>query len=316
MKEKLTVEQQIQHMKSKGVQFNIVSEEEAISYLTNNTYYFKIKAYAKNYDKYRTTEKAGQYVNLEFAYLKDLAIIDMLLRHYILKTSVDLEHTMKTRFLRDFNNSEDDGYHLVQMFLDENPSILDDIKRKKENSYTKDLSNKLLTDGFAIWNIIELLSLKDFLMLYQRFYMEYPNARTGHDLYYPMQGVRKLRNAAAHSNCLINTLKRPYSGQVRYNSKVDAFVKNIGSIDKKSRSSNMSNQVVYDFVTMLYLVDEITESMGMKEQTIKELYDLVHGRMVKHADYYKKESAICSTYNFIKKIVDFLYEKTYTNRVI
>lgn len=237
MKEKLTVEQQIQHMKSKGVQFNIVSEEEAISYLTNNTYYFKIKAYAKNYDKYRTTEKAGQYVNLEFAYLKDLAII-------------------------------------------------------------------------------ELLSLKDFLMLYQRFYMEYPNARTSHDLYYPMQGVRKLRNAAAHSNCLINTLKRPYSGQVRYNSKVDAFVKKIGSIDKKSRSSNMSNQVVYDFVTMLYLVDEITESMGMKEQTIKELYDLVHGRMVKHADYYKKESAICSTYNFIKKIVDFLYEKTYTNKVI
>lgn len=240
----------------------------------------------------------------------------MLLRHYILNTSVDLEHTMKTRFLRDFNNSEDDGYHLVQMFLDENPSILDDIKRKKENSYTKDLSNKLLTDGFAIWNIIELLSLKDFLMLYQRFYMEYPNARTGHDLYYPIQGVRKLRNAAAHSNCLINTLKRPYSGQVRYNSKVDAFVKKIDSIDKKSRSSNMSNQVVYDFVTMLYLVDEITESMGMKEQTIKELYDLVHGRMVKHADYYKKESAICSTYNFIKKIVDFLYEKTYTNKVI
>lgn len=137
MKEKLTVEQQIQHMKSKGVQFNIVSEKEAISYLTNNTYYFKIKAYAKNYDKYRTTEKAGQYVNLEFAYLKDLAIIDMLLRHYILKTSVDLEHTMKTRFLRDFNNSEDDGYRLVQMFLDENPSILDDIKRKKENSLYK-----------------------------------------------------------------------------------------------------------------------------------------------------------------------------------
>lgn len=316
MKEKLTVEQQIEHMKSKGIQFNIVSENDAISYLTNNTYYFKIKAYAKNYDKYRTTEKAGQYVNLEFAYLKDLAIIDMLLRHFILKTSVDLEHTIKTRFLRDFNNSEDDGYYLVQKFLDENPLILDEIKRKKENSYTKDLSNKLLKDGFAIWNIIELLSLKDFLLLYQRFYAEYPNARTGHNLYYPMQAVRKLRNAAAHSNCLINTLRRPYSGKVSYNGKVDAFVKRISSIDKKSQRSNLSNQVVYDFVTMLYLVDEITDSSGVKKQTIKEIHDLVHGRMVKNADYYKKESAICSTYNFIKKIVDFLYEKTYTNRVI
>lgn len=316
MKEKLTVEQQIQHMKSKGVQFNIVSEEEAAAYLTNNIYYFKIKAYAKNYDKYRSTEKAGQYVNLEFAYLKDLAIIDMILRHYILKTSVDLEHTIKTRFLRDFNNSADDGYKLVQMFLDENPSILDDIKRKKENSYTKDLANKLLADGFAIWNIVELLSLKDFLRLYQRFYDEYPNARTGRDLYYPMQGVRKLRNAAAHSNCLINTLRRPYTGQVRYNGKVDNFVKKIKTIDKITRDNNMGNQIVYDFVTMLYLVDEITESKGMKEQTFKELHDLIYGRMVKHADYYKKESAICSTYNFIKKVVDFLHEKTYNSQVI
>ena len=92
MKDKLTVEQQIQHMRAKGIQFNIVSEEEAMGYLAKNTYYFKIKAYAKNYDKYRTTEKVGQYVNLEFAYLKDLAIIDMLLRHFILVTSVDLEH--------------------------------------------------------------------------------------------------------------------------------------------------------------------------------------------------------------------------------
>lgn len=316
MKEKLTVNQQIQHMKTKGIQFNIVSEAEAIEYLTKNTYYFKIKAYAKNYDIYRSTGKSGQYVNLEFAYLKDLAIIDMLLRHFILKTTVDLEHTMKTRFLKDFNNSKDDGYKLVQMFLDENPHILEDIKRKKENSYTRDLSEKLIEDGFAIWNIVELLSLKEFLLLYKRFNEEYPEVRNGIDLYYPMQAVRKLRNAAAHSNCILNTLKRPYSGTIRYNGKVDSFVKRIVTIDKKSREHNMSNQVIYDFVTMLYLVDEITESNGVKENTFKELHSLVHGRMVKHAEYYKKESAISSTYHFVKKVVDFLCEKTYTNDVI
>lgn len=41
-----------------------------------------------------------------------------------------------------------------------------------------------------------------------------------------------------------------------------------------------------------------------------------YGRMVKHADYYKKESAICSTYNFIKKIVDFLYEICMRKRIL
>lgn len=311
VKKKLSVEEQVQHMKKKGILFNIVSEKEAQEYLENNTYYFKIKAYAKNYDTYRTGEKQGQYLNLEFAYLKDLAIIDMHLRHFILKASVDLEHTLKTRFLKDFNKSDDDGYKFVKKFLDENPDILDELKSKKINSYTKDLFDKLSSDGFAIWNIVELLSLQQFLRLYNRFYEEYPNALTGHNYYYPMQGVRKLRNASAHSNCLINSLRKPYSGNVRYNSKVDSFVSRIPTIDKRSKDHNMTNQMIYDFITMLYLIDEITESEGLKGQTFSELHDLFAGRMVKHADYYKKESSICSAYAFSKKVVDFLYKKSY-----
>lgn len=306
MKAKLSVEQQIEHMKTKGIGFSIIGEDEAIDYLTKNTYYFKLKAYAKNYDKYQTTEKKGQYVNLEFAYLKDLAIIDMHLRHFILKTSADLEHTVKTHFLRDFNNSPDDGYSLVNMFLSENPDATDALFRKQENSYTSDLTRKLITEGFAIWNIVELLSLKDFLLLYKRFYDEYPDTLTGINLYYPMQGVRKLRNAAAHNNCIINSLRKPYSGKTSYNSKVDSFVKQIKTIDKNSRRNNLSNQIIYDFVTMLYLVDSLTESPGIKNDAFKDLSILVNGRMVKHADYYTKESSITSAYRFLKNIVDFL----------
>lgn len=316
MRKKLSVKEQIEHMKSKGIQFNIVDEETAETYLSQNTYYFKIKSYAKNYDKYNRTEKRGQYVNLEFAYLKDLAIIDMHLRHFILKVSVDLEHALKTRFLRDFNLSDDDGYALIRKFLLENPDIEDDIKRKKENSYTKDLANKLLDEGFAIWNIVELLSLKDFLNLYRRFYEEYPNSLNGHNFYYPMQGIRKLRNAAAHSNCLINSLRKPYTGTPKYNNKVDRFVRNIPSLDKLSIKNNMTNQVIYDFVTMLYLIETLLESEQMKGARIKELYELVHGRMIKNAEYYKKESSICSTYIFVQKIVDFLMETTYNKHEI
>lgn len=316
MKEKLTVKEQIEHMKSKGIQFNIIDEKEAEQYLSENTYYFKLKSYAKNYDKYRSTEKQGQYVNLEFAYLKDLAIIDMHLRHFILKTSIDLEHTLKTRFLKDFNGSDDNGYDLVEKFLSENHDIEERIKKKKDNSYTKDLANKLIKEGFAVWNIVELLSLKDFLRLYKRFYEEYPDSLNGHYMYYPMQGVRKLRNAAAHSNCLINSLRKPYSGNSRYNSKVNAFVKRISGMDKLSIKNNMSNQVVYDFVTMLYLVDDMVKSQQMKEKIITEIHDLIHGRMVRNADYYKKESSIRSAYIFIQKIVDFLDAKTYNNKEI
>ena len=41
MRKKLTVNEQIEHMKSKGIQFNIISEKDAENYLNENTYYFK-----------------------------------------------------------------------------------------------------------------------------------------------------------------------------------------------------------------------------------------------------------------------------------
>ena len=45
-KQKLCIYDQIQHMKRKGIKFNVISEEEAVEYITNNTYCFKIKAFA------------------------------------------------------------------------------------------------------------------------------------------------------------------------------------------------------------------------------------------------------------------------------
>lgn len=50
---KLTIEEQIYHMKNKnGILFEITKEEDAIGFLKKNNYYFKVKSYAKNYDKY------------------------------------------------------------------------------------------------------------------------------------------------------------------------------------------------------------------------------------------------------------------------
>ena len=102
-------------------------------------------------------------------------------------------------------------------------------------------------------------------------------------------------------------MRKPYSGQIKYNNKVDSFVKKISGMDKLSIKHNMSNQVIYDFVTMLYLVDDMVESKGMKKNIISEIYELVHNRMIKNANYYKKESSICSVYTFIRKVVDFLF---------
>lgn len=103
-------------MKAQGIRFSVMTEEDAAKYLEINTYYFKIKVYAKLYEKY--TDKAdsdryGKYIDLDFAYLRDLATIDSYLRKHIFQITLDIEHYLKAALLRDFNRSNEDGYGIV-----------------------------------------------------------------------------------------------------------------------------------------------------------------------------------------------------------
>ena len=54
MKSKITINDQIQHMKYKGIKFNIMSEDDAKDFLSTRTYYFKLKSYAKSFQTMNT----------------------------------------------------------------------------------------------------------------------------------------------------------------------------------------------------------------------------------------------------------------------
>jgi hypothetical protein len=99
-KTKLSIRDQIIHMKDlKGVNFSIINETDAEKFLMENNYYFKLKSYAKNYDKYVSGKSAGKYINLEFAYLKELSTLDMYLRKFIIKMTLDIEHFLKIQLV-------------------------------------------------------------------------------------------------------------------------------------------------------------------------------------------------------------------------
>lgn len=58
---KLTVEEQIQDMIEKNVQFTLYSKEDAKKFLKYNNYYFKLKSYARNYNINSQTKKVLQF---------------------------------------------------------------------------------------------------------------------------------------------------------------------------------------------------------------------------------------------------------------
>lgn len=178
-KNKLSITDQIAYMKNNnGIKFNIVNEEAAKEFLQNNNYYFKLKSYAKNYEKYNSGTNIGKYINVEFAYLKDLSKIDMHLRMYIIKITLDIEHFLKTQLIRDFSeNDKEDGYELVKDFFDKYPYIEKNINDKSKNSACSDLILKY-KDNFAVWNIVEVLSFGDFIRLYEMYYEKYKSDKS------------------------------------------------------------------------------------------------------------------------------------------
>ena len=131
MKPMLSTKELIEHMKEKGITFRETSEKEAMDFLENNNYYMKLAAYRANYEKCAEGKRKGMYQNLDFAYLVELSKLDMHIRKIILEMSLDVEHYLKVRLMNDLsNNPLEDGYNIVEVFLQYNPSAQEDIKRK------------------------------------------------------------------------------------------------------------------------------------------------------------------------------------------
>ena len=91
----LKVNDLITYMKTKGIKFDICNEQDAERHLIGHNNYFKLTSYRKNYTKYTSGSNKGKYENLEFAYLVELARLDVEIRSLLLNISLDIEHFLK-----------------------------------------------------------------------------------------------------------------------------------------------------------------------------------------------------------------------------
>lgn len=268
MKKLLSVDELVEHMKAKGITFNEISENDAKEFLKHNNYYMKLAAYRANYEKCAEGKRQGQYKKLDFGYLKELSTIDMHLRYLIIEMCLDIEHTIKVKLVNDVtNNSSEDGYDIVRKFIaeDNNFRILKNIRSHKSGEYCKDLIEKYYP-YFPVWVFVELISFGD-LLYFCSYYQETYGVQIVNNVL--MNTVRDLRNASAHSNCVLNKMSERIDSTKQVNSDISNFVKGMPGISKTSRVNNLNYKFTNSFITLLFVYDSLMMDTVKKKDMSK-----------------------------------------------
>lgn len=316
----MTSQELVDKMKNeKGIKFEYMSEKDAIIFLSERNNYFRIASYRKNYDKHISGVNAGKYIDLDFAYLSELATIDMHLRLIIINMCLDIEHCLKVKLLSAITaNLAEDGYDIVKVFLIKNPFVLRDIYHKRKSTYVEELIryyfnfNEISDDNqldyiskddinCPVWAFMEIIGFGEFLRFYDFYYSEYPD-KNNKITNGTLNAVKSLRNACAHNNCIIYNLRKSGTHPTR---EVTQFVSNIKNISNEERRSKLKIRPVFEITALICLYDKVAFDT-VKSHRFQELSNLVNVRMVRNKDYFKNHQMICSVYNFLKKIVDFL----------
>jgi len=304
--EKLTVAEQIEHMKKRGIAFEVISEERARIYLEENNNYFKLRAYRKNYCK----NGAGKYVGLDFAYLRDIAIIDMRMRYTLLKMCLDIEHSARIKVIKAIVDSEnEDGYSVVSDFAAVNERhYKETLERASKSIYCADLQKKY-ADKMPVWALVEMMQFSTLCEFYRFVAKRLDQEEMLRD-FYLFQEIRQLRNACAHSNCILNDLKSVHPATHTPDSRMTKELSKIEAISRGVRQRKMSNERIRQITTLLYCYKHFVESKGLLKYHAKELHEVFFRRFDEHGDYYTSCEPISTTFTFIKKVVDSWYPES------
>ena len=318
-KPKLTSQQLIEKMRDeKGITFNHDPIDEAEHFLKYKNNYLRLACYRNSYQKYPYGKNAGKYINLDFAYLKELSILDMHYRFIVKKMCSDIEHFLSIRLLLLIeNDSTSDGYDIVKDFLSSNPYVLKKISDIYSSPHVGDLIQKYFTivnkknlqtskiehhissyDDCPAWVLVECLTFGDLISFYQ-FYCDKKNLPpvASKEIF---NLVRSLRNGVSHENCMFCKLP---SGTCTPSKKVSIAVKKLCNVSQSQRQKKLSSRTVLEFTSLLYLYSLLINE-DVKNNRISELKQLFYDRMLKKKDFFKSNTLITSTYNFCCKMIE------------
>ena len=270
----LATDELIEHLKSKGVTFDLCRESEAIKYLQSKTYYFKITAYRTLFQKRVGGERDGQYVGLDFGRLVELASVDRKLRYTLLPMTLDVEHFARAKLMHRVEESpEEDGYGIVADYMaslnhDNRRRRLAEINMLEPDAYCGDLVRKY-RDDMPVWVFLELISFGSFIDFYLFCAQRWGDSDMNEE-HYMLRSVKAARNACAHSSNMVNGFGSSSEAVPTTPASISHALSGAG-FSRRVRTSKMSNPRLQQIATLLFLHSKIVPEGTSRERAKADL---------------------------------------------
>lgn len=315
----MKISEMVPYLKEKNIKFEIISEEKAEEYLKNNNNYYNVTSYKNDFVKYQCGKLQGKYIDLDFAYLKDLSIIDYRTRNILFKMIIDIEHYLKIRILNNIEAiDEEDGYKVVNLYLEQDYNdekypkrVHDSIIKKVSNEYYKKIFSKYNVDknkkleNIPIWEFLEIITFGELINFFDFFTKKYK--LEDNKYVFILREINKLRNAVAHNSCVLSELDKK-DNEHRVDTLVIDFLKECG-IGKENRNNKLKNSRIRQITYTLYLFNIIVSSDGIKNNIKHDISKLFYGRILLNKKYYNNNGLLKSIYNYFDKIIEKNYKE-------
>ena len=306
----LSIDQQIDHLKEKGVKFELCGEEEAADYLAHRCNLFKLASYRKLFSKHIGGKQEGRYIALDFAQLRLLASLDQQLRSTLLAMTLDIEHFQKVAVLRKVTERGEDGYAIVSDYMASlNPSDRDyrlrELRMSAHSHYSAGIYEKY-SGNMPVWAFLELTSFGT-LIDFVRFCAERWGDKALLSSHYDLKGVKSIRNCAAHGSCMINSFAERGDSKVRVAKSVARAV-TVAKVSKATRSKWMGSTTVQQIATVLVTYSRIVPPGKSRDRAEAELYE-IFCRVESSASLLPSngpDSIVWAAFSFIKSLTDGL----------
>ncbi len=284
--------------KNKGISFKALDKNDAIEYMKKDTYYTKLNAYRLNFKKHTEGPNVGKYIDLEYAYLKELSIIDFIFRRILLPMSLDIEQGLKLHLNNDMiDNPSEDGYKITKYFLDSDKGARSYFRRRYNYCYCGEHVDRH-AENMPIWVLFEVLPFGELLKLYRTYYKKYPSRNMPLHTEI-LEHALVLRNAAAHDNCILYDMNR--AGDEAPN--LRKYLRRNGMMSLELEQ-HIHKRVIQDFVGFILAYKTFVKSDFLMKKAQRDLYRLFYSDMRRHTAYFQPKEHITENYFVLRNFLD------------